>query len=308
VIRAAAASVTIGRMLTQLSNQMADAVEAVAPSVVQVQGRRRPASGLVYAEHIVVTTMRAIGGEDGVRVRQHDGRTHDAELAGWDPATTLAVLRVGGLSAAPLKPSPEAPRVGHFALAVARSWSNAVTASAGIIAVIGGPLQTGRRRRIEQVIRTSAPMHDGFSGGALVDAAGGFLGVTTATAIRGLGVVIPAAIAWAAADRALQHGPTRRGYLGVMGQPAALAGAQAEASRRESGVLVIGVAPGSAAAEAGVLLGDIVLGLDEALTASPEDLLDVLAARRAGHRATLHLLRGGATLDLPVTIGESPAR
>jgi S1-C subfamily serine protease len=183
-------------MLNQLSNQMADAVAAAAPSVVQVQGRRRPASGIVYSDSVVLTTMQALGREDGLRVRVDDGRALDAQLGGWDPTTGLAVLRVPDLGAPVLTPAAEAPRVGNLALAVARSWSNSVTASAGIISVIGGPLPTGRRRAIDQVIRTTAPMHDGFAGGAFVDTAGRLLGVATAAAIRGLGVVLPASIAW----------------------------------------------------------------------------------------------------------------
>ena len=109
-------------------------------------------------------------------------------LPGWDPATSLAVLRVPGLQGRALAPATPQPRVGHLALAVARSWSNAVTASAGIVSVIGGPLPTGRRRAIDQVIRTTAPMHDGFAGGAFLDTSGGLLGVATAAEIRGLGV------------------------------------------------------------------------------------------------------------------------
>src|SRR4030095_5807611 len=148
VMTAAAASATIAPMVNELSNQMADAVDAVAASVVQVQGHRRPASGLVYGEGLVLTTMRAIGGDEGLHVRRHDGTALDAELAGWDPATTLAVLRVKDLNVPALKPSSTAPRVGHLALAVARSWSNSLTASAGIISVIGGPLRTGRGRGV----------------------------------------------------------------------------------------------------------------------------------------------------------------
>ena len=83
-------------LLSTFSNQLADAVDAVAPAVVQVQGRRRPVSGLVYAENVVVTTARALGRGDALHVRRHDGRVLDAELAGWDPATSLAVLRVPG--------------------------------------------------------------------------------------------------------------------------------------------------------------------------------------------------------------------
>ena len=99
-------------------------------------------------------------------------RPIDAELVGWDPTTSLALLRAAGLGLPALTPGSTPPRVGHLALAIARSWSNALTASAGIVAVIGGPLPTGRRRAIDEVIRTTAPMHDGFSGGAFVDAGG----------------------------------------------------------------------------------------------------------------------------------------
>ena len=305
---AAADFATIVFMLNELSTQMADAVDAVATSVVQVQGRRRPASGLVYSDGVVLTTMRALGGDDGLHVRRPDGAVLDAELAGWDPATTLAILRVAGLSLSPLNPGSGTPRVGHLVLALARSWSNLVTASAGIVSVIGGPLPTGRRQAIDQVIRTTAPMHEGFSGGALVDATGGVLGVTTATRIRGTGVVIPAGIAWAAAQRVLEHGQVRRGYLGVMGQSVMLSASQAARCGRENALLVVRVEPSSAAASAGVLVGDVVLALDEASTASPEDLLDLLATRGAGRQATLKVLRGGEPLDLPVTIGERPAR
>ncbi len=80
--------------LTTLSENMAQAVEAIAPAVVQVHGRRRPVSGVVYASDIVLTSARALGGEDGVSVTAPDGRTAAAELAGWDPASGLAVLRV----------------------------------------------------------------------------------------------------------------------------------------------------------------------------------------------------------------------
>src|SRR3954470_21874324 len=133
-------------LLTPFSNQLADAVAGAAPSVVQVQGRRRPASGLVYADNVVLTTVRALGREDGLRVKRDDGQAFDAELAGWDPTTSLAVLRVADLKAPPIVLSKLPPRIGHLALVVGRSWSNVATASAGIISVIGGPLPTGRRR------------------------------------------------------------------------------------------------------------------------------------------------------------------
>src|SRR5215217_6035964 len=112
----------------ELSNGLADVVASAAPSVVQVLGHRRPGTGIVYAPDVVLTTTRALGREDGLRIVRGDGSTIDAELAGWDPATNLAVLRAPGAGATPLTPASTAPRVGNLAVAVARSWSNALTA------------------------------------------------------------------------------------------------------------------------------------------------------------------------------------
>src|SRR5262245_62238854 len=123
--------------LTSLSNDLADAIASAAPSVVQVHGRRRPASGVVYQPDVVLTSARALGREDGVHVRRADGTVFDTELAGWDPTTGLAVLRVAGLGTLPLKPSEIAPRVGHLGIAIERWWSKNVTASGGIVAVLG---------------------------------------------------------------------------------------------------------------------------------------------------------------------------
>jgi S1-C subfamily serine protease len=295
-------------MLTELSNQLADVVSTAAPSVVQVRGDRRPASGLVYANQVVLTTMRAIGRDDGLLVRRHDGQAANAELGGWDPATGLAVLRTAPLDAPPIAPSGTEVRVGHLAVAIARSWSNAVTASAGVVSVIGGPLPTGRHRAIDQVFRTTTPMHDGFAGGAFLDTGGGLIGITTAASIRGLGVVIPAAIAWKTAASLLEHGQLKRGYLGIAGQPVTLPEQQRGSSGREHGLLALAVTPGGPAARAGVFVGDVLLAFDDTPIESPEELMDLLLATGAGHGARLQLLRGAAPVELAVTVGERPAR
>jgi S1-C subfamily serine protease len=292
--------------LTALSNGLADAVAAAAPSVVQVHGRRRPASGVVYQADVVVTSARALGREDGLHVRRADGTVFDAELAGWDPTTGLAVLRASGLATAPLLVSDTPPRVGHLGIGIARSWSNNVTASAGIVAIIGGPLATGRRRAIEEVIRTTAPMHDGFAGGAFIDTEGKLIGIATAAEIRGLGVVIPARIAWQSAQSLLEHGQLERGYLGIAGQPAQLSAAQHQPDDREDALLVVGVTADSPAATAGVLVGDLLLDFDGHRISSPEDLLDLLAGDRVGRALPLRILRGTSTITATVTVGKRP--
>jgi S1-C subfamily serine protease len=290
--------------LVAYSNQLADAVAGAEPSVVQVRGRRRPASGVVYAPDVVVTTVRAVGRDDGVTVAAADGRVLDAELAGWDLTTHVAVLKVPGLGAPPAPASSAEVRVGHVAIGVARSWSNSLTASAGIVAVIGGPLATGRRRAIDRVVRITAPMHDGFAGGACLDAAGGVIGLVTAARIRGFRVVIPAAIAWKAAQDVLEHGRPRRGFLGVAGQVVRLAASQRPAADRDTAVLIVGVTPDSPAAAAGVIVGDVLTDFDGQPIETPEDLLDVLAGDRVGRLVELRVLRGGRPETVQVTVGE----
>jgi S1-C subfamily serine protease len=290
--------------LAKLSNETADAVTTISPSVVQVQGHRRPASGIVYANEIVLTTTRALGREDGLRVRTELGLSIDAELAGWDPATTLAVLRVPGLRSSPAAIAQTQPRVGHLAIAVARSWSNAVTASFGIVAVIGGPLRTGRGLAIDQVIRTTAPMHDGFAGGAFIDTSGRIVGVATATKIRDLGVIIPASIAWKTAASVLEHGSPKRAFLGIAGQPVRLTERQRGPDVPEHGVVIVSVQSGSPADAAGLLVGDVLLEFDGQSIESPEDLLELLVGDRIGRAVRVRVLRGGEVKDAAVTVGE----
>jgi S1-C subfamily serine protease len=293
-------------LATQLSRELAAAVSAVAPTVVQVHGRRRPASGVVYAPNLVITTTPAVGSDDRLVVRRHDGSSLDAELAGWDPSTSLALLRVAGLETEAARPSSSAVSVGHLALAVARSWSNAVTASAGIVAVIGGPLPTGRRRSIDRIIRTTAPMHEGFAGGAFIDTEGALLGISTARAIRGLGVVIPADIAWKTAAHLVEHGQVKRGYLGVGCQRVALPKTQQAAGTTDHGLVVMTVTAGSPASAAGILVGDVLVGVDDRPLESVDELLDVLLAAGAGGQVTIRLLRGGTLTNVPIRLGERP--
>ena len=290
-------------MVNELSNHIAELVARVAPSVVQVEGQGRPASGLVYGDDVVITTARAVGESEHPRVRAAGGEAIDAEIAGWDPATRLVVLKAPGLQL-PAVTAGELPRVGEMAIALARSWSNAITATAGLVSVIGGPLRTGRRRAIEQVIRTSAPMHEGFAGGALLGTDGRLLGVTTAASIRGFGVVIPAGLAWSTAAEVLRRGTLKRGYLGIAAQPARVSERQKGAAGVDRALLVVDVKPGTPADEAGLLVGDLLLSVDGHILSSPDELFDLLVGDRVGKSVGARVLRGGIVTDLAVTAAE----
>jgi S1-C subfamily serine protease len=150
-------------------------------------------------------------------------------------------------------------------------------------------------------------MHEGFSGGAFLDTEGRLLGVATAISIRGLGVVIPADTAWTAAATILEHGSLKRGYLGIVGQPVSVPEKQRGDAAHAAGLLVVRVQRESPADAGGVLVGDILVALDDQPLTSPEDLLDLLVGARVGRPATLRLIRGQQSVSVTVTIAERTA-
>ena len=192
----------------------------------------------------------------------------------------------------------------YTGLVVEARMSRAGWLLAQALRLIGGPLPTGRGRSIDRVLRTTAPMHRGFAGGAFVDASGAVLGIATAAEIRGLGVVIPSDIAWRAADDVLKHGRPKRGYLGLAGQAVQLTGAQRDAAGVESALLVAGVVAGSPADQAGLLVGDVIVTFDGQPISSAESLLDAISGNRVGQAVTLKILRGGKMTEVIVTVGE----
>ena len=290
-------------MLTNFSTQLADVADAASPSIVQVRAGGRAASGIVYESDLILTTGRVVGRDEHPEIRTSDGTSLSSEVAGWDPASRLVLLKTSGVNAPPFAVG-SLPRVGSLALALGRSISNSITVTAGLVSVIGGPLRTGRGRQLDQVIRISAPVHDGFAGGAIVGADGLLIGVATAASIRGLAVVIPAALAWESARMMIERGTARRGYLGIAAQPVSVPERQRSAGAGRQALLVVGVTDSSPAAEAGLLVGDLVLALDDIPLAAPEELIDLLIGDRVGRPVHLRVQRGGVLVDISVTPAE----
>lgn len=291
---------------SSLNELLAGAVDRAAASVVQVQGRRRPAAGLVFDADLVVAPAAALD-DDVVTVRAGDGVTREGSVLGHEFSTGIAVARVSGLGLTPLEVAPE-PRVGHLAIAVGRTWSGGVMAAVTNVTVIGGPLRTGRAGRIERVIRIAQPPHGALVGGALIDGAGRALGMVTGSAIRGTTVVIPSEIAWAAARQVVAQGGTEQGYLGISSSTVRLPASQRGNRQQSDGLLVMAVVEGSPAATAGVLVGDVILALDGVVVDSPEVLLTLLRGNRIGRPVPLTIMRGGELRETPVTIGPRQRR
>ncbi|HEU0168796.1 MAG TPA: S1C family serine protease [Chloroflexota bacterium] len=290
-------------VLSDLSNQLADAVERAAKSIVTVHGRaRQSASGVVYAKGLVLTANHVLERDEDLTV-DHNGTTLAVTIAGRDPASDLAVLRAPSLDLEAATASDGPARVGQLALAVGRPSSQSPSASLGIVSLVGGPLRTGRGLSLEQYIRTDATPYPGFSGGPLIDATGAVLGITT-TGFGQVALAVPHVIAWRIAQGLAEKGTPRRGYIGVSSQPVRLPESIKSQTPHESGLLVLRVEDNSPSAKAGIMLGDVIVTLDGHAAGDTDDLLALLSGERVGKTVAIEVIRGGALQKMEITIGE----
>jgi S1-C subfamily serine protease len=292
--------------LSRLSEGMADAVERIGLSVVQVNGRRRrSASGVVYAPARVLTASHVVEREEDLSVGTGEGRTVEARLIGRDPSNDLAVLEVSELGDRTVaEPAAGGVRVGQISLAVARPSREGIRASFGVISSVGGPLRTGRGARLERYVQTDATPYPGFSGGPLINTEGAVLGITTLGFARGVALAVPAEVAWRAAEMLSERGSIKRGYLGILSQPVRLPAAQRAGLQGSGGLLVVGVEDDSPAGKGGMLLGDILVSLDATSVADTDELQALLTSDRVGREVPVEVIRGGELTALRVTVGE----
>jgi S1-C subfamily serine protease len=277
--------------------------------VVAVHARRRiPASGVVWQPGVVVATHHTIQRDDDITVGLHDGTTVEATLAGRDPSTDLAVLRLAGASSAPpAAVATETPRVGQLVLALGRPGTS-VTASLGIVSALGGEWRTWQGGTIDRFVRLDVAVYDGFSGGPLVDAAGRVVGVNTSGLARATALTVPAATVSRVAAQLLSRGYIARGWLGIATQPVRLPAALQQSLGTEAtiGLVVVNVEPDSPADRGGVLIGDILLAVDDRPVSDPGDVMAALGGDRIGQAIALRVARGGRDERLTVTVGERP--
>ena len=304
--------------LEALSNDLATAVERAGASVVAIHARRRiPSSGILWRRGLVVAADHTVHKDEDVRVTVGAGgagtRDVRATVAGRDPGTDLCILRLADESLEPATVARGPLRVGQLVLALGRPGAE-VTASFGAVSAVGAEWRTWRGGRIDQLVRLDLAVYDGFSGGALVDAAGHVLGVNTSGLARGAALAVPASTVDRVVDALLAGGGrVRRGFLGIGTQPVRLPEsvrgrlAPVGGGVPEVGLMVVAVEPGAPAERAGVLLGDVLVALDDAPTEDPRDVIAALGGDTVGRSVRATLVRAGAPVTLSITVGEPPS-
>ena len=308
-----------------LSDGLAAAVDRVAAATVLVSARRHiPGTGVAWgADGLIVTADHVIETEDDITVGLPDGREAQAQLVGRDPSSDLALLRVegAGLTAAAIAPAGSA-KVGNLVLAVGRPTRGGPQASLGVVSAVGGSQGASRMfgrghggSQIEGYLRTDITFFPGFSGGPLVDVDGQVVGLNVsliggprmfrfARQAFGQGFTIDAASVTKVVELLQTHGRVRRAYIGIASQPVQLPESlAAEFPDQATGLLIVNIEADTPAAAAGLLVGDILVGIEGAPIRDAEDLQQALGPERVGVAVRLQLIRGGVRHELSVTLG-----
>jgi S1-C subfamily serine protease len=292
-------------VLNEISNALATVVENAERSVVRVAGRRRGGStGVVWSEGVVVTASHVIEWDEDIELGLPDGGSARAALVGRDLGTDLAVLKMDSGSPAPAPwREPDGLRAGNLVLSLSRPGQR-VRARLGMVIVRGDAWWTPAGGRIEADVRLDLALHPGFSGSLVADAAGTALGIATAGIVRGTPTLVPAITLRRVVDAILAHGRVRRGFLGIGTQPVRLPANWASTLAQPAALLIVSVQPKTPAAQASLMLGDVLVSCDGDPVRHPGDLLPHLDAERIGQETVLKILRAGRLEEVRITVGE----
>ena len=290
-----------------LSSALEAAVVAAARSTVRVDARRRlPASGIAWDVGVVVTAAHAVERDEDITIGLPDGSSTGATLVGRDEGSDIAVLRVRGTRLDPPDWTDELV-VGRLVVAVARPRTQP-EAALGAVRAVGGSWRARGGVPVDGFLRSDVTLYPGFSGGPLADVHGRVLGMNTSRYAADDGFTVPHAAAQPIVEALLSEGRIRPAYIGVASQVAHLPDVvSAQLEGQESGLLVVAVEPGTPAADAGIMLGDVIVRLGGSAIPDTDALLTELSPGCAGATIEVTVVRGGAPQTVAVTPVERPA-
>ncbi|MFB6274268.1 MAG: trypsin-like peptidase domain-containing protein [Salinibacter sp.] len=312
------------RALNQLFH---DVAQEVTPAVVSIRvatgqngsGGNGPFGGpsrnlgsgvFISPDGYIVTNSHVVEGGERIRVRLADERQFEAEIVGTDSSTDLAVIKVDGTGPFPVVPfgNSNQVRVGDWVVAVGNPLQLTSTVTAGIVSALGRQISIIKDQfRVENFIQTDAAINPGNSGGPLVNLQGELVGINTAIASRtrrteGYGFAIPSVLVERVVTDLIAYGEVRRGYLGVSILPVDAERAEELGLDEIRGVYIETVREGSAADEAGLREGDVVVSVANEPVDAPNDLQSLVALRRPGDTVSVGVWRDGRKRTIQVEL------
>jgi len=332
------------RTVVGVVDSIGDAVVAINVPAASGQGDSAGSGVIISPDGFVLTNAHVVGDAPAVKLALTDGRTLKAAVRGRDVATDLALLRVDADQRLPHATLGDSSRirVGQLVVAIGNPLGFQSTVSAGVVSALGRSLRAKDGRMIEGIVQTDVALNPGNSGGPLVDSQGDVIGINTAiiAGAQNLSFSVPAETANWVVSELMEHGKVRRSYLGLACEqrPASRAlqreitlklGSLADGGGGGGGgsgggggggapagfskptlVMAVQVQEGSPAHKAGVLAGDLLVGIGGAPIGSVDEIHRALP--RPGVTTTLHVLRSGAgggafnARELTLTAEERP--
>ena len=294
--------------LIELSNALAQATERAATSAVAVHTESRgSASGVIWRAGLIVTAEHALRRDEEIQLTLPDNRVVPAALVGRDPSTDLAVLKCPEASAsAAAQGDVAALKPGSLTLVVGRTRASGPVAALGVVSLVAPERRTWTGAALAPYIRLDVGLQPTAIGGAVVNAQGRIVGIATPRFARFGAIAIPAPAVDRVIDTLLKKGHIPQGYLGVGLQPVRLPDALRQSLQRQekTAAIVLEVEPESPAHKAGIVIGDILIALAGHPVARLEDVHSQLHGDAIGKPLALKFVRGGATQEVNIVIGE----
>ncbi|MGI9261051.1 MAG: Do family serine endopeptidase [Woeseiaceae bacterium] len=267
---------------------------------------------IVDAENgYILTNHHVVENADMIQVSLFNEDSLDAEVIGSDAATDIAVIKVDPekLTDLPIGDSSQV-EVGDFVIAIGNPFGLGHTVTSGIVSALG---RTGiSRNGLEDFIQTDASINPGNSGGALVNMRGELVGINSAIISGtggnvGIGFAVPSEIARSIMNQILDFGEVRRGLLGVTIQTMDEESAEALGTDVDRGALITGIAPGSAAEQAGLHVDDIITGVDDKRIDNNRELANAIGLRGSGEEVRIEFVRSGRQRSVTAELGQQNA-
>jgi Do/DeqQ family serine protease len=267
-------------------------------------------SGVIISnDGYIVTNNHVIENAATIEVILNDNRKYEAKIIGVDPSTDLALLKIGETGLPFLKfGDSDKLLVGEWVLAVGNPFNLTSTVTAGIVSAKARNINIlSDNFKVEAFIQTDAAVNPGNSGGALINIQGELVGINTAIATRtgtfnGYSFAVPANLARKVVDDLIKYGTVQRGFLGVMIRDVDAKLAEEKKLGTTEGVYVDKVNEKSAAQEAGIKNGDVIIKIDGIQIKTSSELQEQVGRRRPGDQLKVTLLRDGSERTLLVTL------
>ena len=313
-------------LLDAYSRTVVSAVARVSPAVVNIDVKQRidlqrgtrelsgNGSGFIITpDGFILTNSHVVHAANSITVNLPDGREYPAQLAGDDPDTDLAVIRIDAPQLTHVRlADSEHLRVGQVVIAIGNPLGFQASVTAGVISALGRSMHTQSGRLIDNIIQTDAALNPGNSGGPLVNSAGEVVGVNTAMIrpAQGICFAIASNTAKFVAGWLIKEGKIRRSYIGVAGQNVPI-------HRRivrfydlplETGVLVVSVEKNSPAERAALRAGDLIVAFNDQPVGSVHHLHKILVGEQIGVIAKLTAIRHTEKLELSILPAESRSK